>query len=194
MTEKYWTLKEFVEGESLNGKIVTLEVINNPNTDKILLKADDAFSQYPLLLIFLDEELPANAFDGSEVTIEGKTFIDINTILPSAVEEPTEEPATEEKEIKYLKVEKKTELYRGIHYGDGYHGYKFVFNRAIDLKEFIEFCYYEGYNLEKLEGAAWCEDHACIYPGNESYPGPSWYDKDKKFKIWTYLWVRAYTD
>lgn len=182
MRNKFWTLKNFIEEENINGKMVTFEVDENSHDTAVWVK--DALTG-TLLQVMFPGELPENAFAGSEVTIKGKTFVDVTTILPSA-EKVAENPED-------IRLIERTELHRDIHYGDGYDGYKFVFSRPIKAKEFIEFCYKEGYDLDKLEGAAWYEDHAHIFPGKHSYPGPAWFENTTN-EVWTYLWVRAYTD
>lgn len=187
MRNKFWTLKEYMDGENINGKVVIFEVDRDSINTALWIK--DAVTGTPLQVLF-PGELSANAFDGNEVTIKDKTFIDVTMILPSA--EPAKEPA-KEPGIKDIQVVKRTEMSRDIHYGDGYHGYRFTFSRPIKAKEFIEFCYKEGFDLDRLEGAAWYEDHAHIFPGNRSYPGPAWFENTVN-EVWTYLWVRAYTD
>lgn len=187
MRNKFWTLKAFRKDENINGKIVTFEVDADSIDTAVWVK--DAVTGTPLQVLF-PGELSANAFDGTEITIKGKTFVDVTTIIPSA-EKPAKESAEEPEDD--VRLIKRTEMSRDIHYGDGYHGYQFTFSAPIKAKDFIEFCYKEGFDLDRLEGAAWYEDHAHIYPGNHSYPGQGWFENTTN-EVWTYLWVRAYTD
>ena len=124
-------------------------------------------------------------------SVEVHTDTEVTVIqTPEAVEELSLEPYS------VVDTEK---VSRPISYGDGYDGTVYRFDRQISYEEFIDFCKKEvGINLYKLTGYAWYEDHSAIVIG-EVKNGNRWnvYDEGRKgaeSKVWTYLWVRAYTD
>ena len=66
---------------------------------------------------------------------------------------------------------------KGINHGDGYDMHTFTFNREITKEEFIGFLEKGSYKIE--EKVAWYLDYSII---------------NGEGKIWTYKWVRVYTD
>ena len=82
--------------------------------------------------------------------------------------------------LKGLEVIDSEEDHRPIYYGDGYDLTKFIFNKVIDEETFIEYLKSKDYRLHKSEG--WWDDRHQIIP-----------DRDYG-NIWTYKWIRIYTD
>ena len=86
--------------------------------------------------------------------------------------------------------------WKPIHYGDGYGpAYRVTFKEDITEEQFIRYCKFRNWDLKRIDGWAWYEDHAVVHNSlwekmhliNPNYPcGPD--------KVWIYKWVRVYTD
>jgi hypothetical protein len=86
---------------------------------------------------------------------------------------------------------------RAIYYGDGYYGVVFSFVAEVNYEQFIRFCKAKGMKVPREKGYAWYEDHPMVFNhkiiDGERHPNKGASEKDTSF-VWTWLWVRAYTD
>lgn len=194
---KVYTLRNREEGnlEHLNGKMFLGKIMNNGS---LVLTEVVSDSVIRVSTSVVEKKVTE---DGVIIRTEsGQLYdlINVKTLLPSAqAQEP--EQAQEIKPESKFKLEDETHVNRDIHYGDGYSGTVYRFDRAISYEEFVDFCINEvGIKLYKTTGYAWYEDHSAIIIGaviggnrwtayEEGHPG-------KESKVWTYLWIRAYTD
>lgn len=86
---------------------------------------------------------------------------------------------------------------RAIYYGDGYYGIVYSFAGEVNYEQFIRFCKARGHELPREKGYAWYEDRPMIFNhriiNGEHHPNKGASEKDVS-PVWTWLWVRAYTD
>lgn len=85
---------------------------------------------------------------------------------------------------------------RAIYYGDGYYGVVFKFADEVTYEQFIRFCKAKGMKVPE-RGYAWYEDHPMVFNqrilDGEHHPNKGASENDTS-PVWTWLWVRAYTD
>ena len=194
---KVWTLKEMRHDhrDILNGCLLSIY----PKNDDIWIK--DVVYDNTLLII------PKTEFTENDDTliIHAKDtdieFINVETLIPSqkiiTVKDVKVSVSSEESETsrpKELQIIKEKDFHKDIHYGDGYDGVKYTFNKKISYDEFLEFCKKKGHDLTRLEGAAWYEDHAQVYSGLMEENMFHTDCKKDLCDIWIYKWIRAYTD
>lgn len=195
---KVYTLRNREEGnlEHLNGKMFLGKIMNNGS---LVLTEVVSGSVIRVSTSVVEKKVTD---DGVIIRTEsGQLYdlINVETLLPSAQAQEPEQAQETSQERKPFKLEDESHVNRDIHYGDGYSGTVYRFDRAISYEEFVNFCINEvGINLYKLTGYAWYEDHSAIVIG-EVKSGNRWgcYEEGcpgKESRVWTYLWVRAYTD
>lgn len=95
---------------------------------------------------------------------------------PAPVEFPSPEKIAEATGKPDFEVVETKENFKPIHYGDGYDEVVYTFSRDITEDEFRKFC--EDRHMMKEKGA-WYENYSTIFG---------------KGNVWTYRWVRVYTD
>ena len=95
---------------------------------------------------------------------------------------------------------KRDKVTRQINYGDGYDGFVAYFDTPISYEQFISYCKSENLDLNKMDKYSWYEDHAHV-SASPIKSGNRWNTNDQPAakpgqmsSVWTYLWVRAYTD
>lgn len=126
-----------------------------------------------------------------------KRLDDINNALDDLLPDDCE--VILEEDISDLpELSSSTNIFRHIEYGDGYNGTVFHFKDVVTYEQFIRFCKFRELNIEKLTGYAWYEDHPMVLAegmnDGQRIDRRDAATKDSESMIWTYLWVRAYTD
>lgn len=201
-----YTLKNALDGERavLNGKVLMIRVKDGK------LAFVDALTREVLWLTTSVKEKSVTD-DKKELTVVTSSgskyeFLNvlsmvptaagnsINTIQANIIEKPKKVELPSKLDID------RTPVTRQINYGDGYDGTVYKFDTELSYEQFLELCRRENNKLAKLDDYAWYEDHAMVTPSSiisdqriSSYDNPEGKPGDVS-KVWTYLWVRAYTD
>ena len=181
-------------------------VFVNPDDHSVLLKTTEVIKDSG------ESESNVREFRTSSGSVYCITKLDEECNVPEVMEPeavkdvPTEAPATDEsiqalvEEYENIKVVNEVNVHRHIEYGDGYNGTVFTFAEPVSYEAFLLYCEKNDLDLDKLKKYAWYEDHAHVSP-NPIKNEARWNTREQpagkpgdKSTVWTYLWIRAYTD
>lgn len=166
-----------------------LNPLNQIATEPFKVELPDLIKDFPIG----DSELPKIEVIPIPVEIQEEA-----AKIVMEMQEKTDEVAEEAINIDDIPaVVEEYNVNRAIYYGDGYYGIVYSFTSEVNYEQFIRFCKAKGLKVPREKGYSWYEDHPMVFnhriKDGEHHPNKGASEKDTS-PVWTWLWVRAYTD